>query len=65
MPNYHSEKHIISDARDGYTIVMELNGKIIGRGTLSATNIRRVFINPAYQHKGFGKLVGIDRKNEL
>ena len=55
--DYHSEKHILNDARDGYTIILQANGKIIGTGTLLGTNIRRVFIDPSYQHKGFGKLV--------
>jgi GNAT superfamily N-acetyltransferase len=55
--DYHSEEHILSDARDGYTIVLECNGKIMGTGTLLGTNIRRVFVEPFYQHKGFGKSV--------
>lgn len=54
---HHSEEHILNDARDGYTIILECNGKIIGTGTLLGTNIRRVFIDPSYQHKGFGKLI--------
>ena len=54
---YHSEEYIVSDARDGYTIVLECDGRIIGTGTLLGTNIRRVFIDPSYQHKGFGKLI--------
>lgn len=55
--DYHSEEHILSDAIEGYTIVLECNGKIVGAGTLLGTNIRRVFIEPSYQHKGLGKLV--------
>jgi len=53
----HSEEHILGDAREGYTIILEFNGKIIGTGTLSGTNIRRVFIYPSYQYNGLGKLV--------
>ena len=49
--DYHSEEHILSDARDGYTIILESNGKIIGTGTLLGTNIRRVFIDLSYQHR--------------
>ncbi len=55
--DYHSEEPILSDARDGYTIVLEFYEKIIGTGTLLYANIRRVFIDPSYQHKGFEKLV--------
>ena len=55
--NYHSKEHIFNDAANGYTIVLESDGKIIGTGTLSGTNVRRVFIDPSYQRKGLGKLV--------
>lgn len=55
--DYHSEENILSDAREGYIVILELNEKIIGTGTLLDTNIRRVFIDPSYQQKGFGKLV--------
>jgi GNAT superfamily N-acetyltransferase len=53
----HSEAHILGDVREGYTIILECNGKIVGTGTLLGTNIRRVFIDPSHQHKGLGKLV--------
>ena len=55
--DYHSGEHILNDAREGSTIILDFSGKIIGTGTLLGTNIRRVFIDPSYQHRGFGKLV--------
>ena len=55
--DYHSEEYILNDARDGYTIILDFSGKIIGTGTLLGTNIRQVFIDPSYQYRGFGKLV--------
>ena len=55
--DYHSEEQILGDGREGYIIILECNGKIIGTGTLLGTNIRRVFIDPSYQYKGFGKSV--------
>jgi putative acetyltransferase len=54
---YHSEAHILEDARNGYTLVLEIQGQIVGTGTLLGTNVRRVFIHPSCQHLGFGKLV--------
>ena len=54
---YHSEQHILQNARDGYTIVLEAHGNIIGTGTLLGTNVRRVFVHPRFQRKGFGKLI--------
>jgi GNAT superfamily N-acetyltransferase len=55
--DYHTEEHILGDAIEGYTIILECDGKIVGTGTLLGTNIRRVFIDPSHQHKGLGKLV--------
>lgn len=55
--DYHSEEHILNDARVGYTIILDFSEKIIGTGTLLGMNIRRVFIDPSYQRRGFGKLV--------
>ena len=55
--NYHSDEQIEKDALEGYTAVLELNNKIIGTGTLVGSNVRRVFIDPSYQLKGFGKLI--------
>lgn len=55
--NYHSDEQIKKDALQGYTVVLELNNKIIGTGTLVGSNVRRVFIDPSYQLKGFGKLI--------
>lgn len=54
---YHSEQHILEDAEKGYTILLEIDGTIIGTGTLLGANIRRVFVHPSWQHKGFGKLI--------
>ena len=54
---YHSEAHVLEDAAAGYAVVLEVDGEIAGTGTLVGTNVRRVFIHPAYQHQRFGKLV--------
>jgi len=54
---YHSEAHVVEDAREGYTVVVEVDRRIIGTGTLLGGKVRRVFVHPAYQHLGFGKLI--------
>ena len=37
--------------------LIDNDGKIIGTGTLLNTNIRRVFVDPSYQHQGLGKII--------
>ena len=53
----HSNVQILEDAILGFTLVLELNGKIIGTGTIVDKTIMRVFIDPFFQHKGYGKLI--------
>lgn len=54
---YHSKGDIIRDASQGYTVIADCNGEILGTGTLLGTNIRRVYVNPLHQHEGIGKLI--------
>ena len=55
--DYHSGSQILADAKLGQTVVMDLNGQIIGTGTICEQNICRVFISPAFQGQGFGRMV--------
>ena len=55
--DYHSEQRILDDATAGYTVVVEYGTVIVGTGTLSGTNIRRVFVDSLHQHRGTGKLI--------
>jgi N-acetylglutamate synthase-like GNAT family acetyltransferase len=55
--DHHSEEQILTDAAGGYMVVAEYNGEILGTGTLSGSNMRRVYINPPHQHRGIGKLI--------
>ena len=55
--NYHSKEQILDDTTNGYTLIAECNGEIIGTATLLGTNIRRVFVSPPHQHRGIGKLL--------
>ena len=64
--NYHSKESILNDAANGYVVVAEASGQMLGTGTLLVTNVRRVFISPGYQRKGIGKLIvqELERKAE-
>lgn len=55
--DYHSSSQILADARQGQTIVLDLNERIVGTGTICEQNIRRVFISPAFQGRSFGRMV--------
>jgi phosphoglycolate phosphatase len=55
--HHHSVENILKDLERGYIVVAELEGKIIGTGTLVGNSVRRVFVNPLNQGKGIGILV--------
>lgn len=55
--DYHSSSQILTDARQGQTVVLDLNERIVGTGTICEQNIRRVFISPAFQGRSFGRMV--------
>ncbi|UCD08227.1 MAG: GNAT family N-acetyltransferase [Dehalococcoidales bacterium] len=59
---FHSRENILHDAENGYCVLAEDNGRIIGTGTLLDDGIRRVYIDPSYQNNGIGK--GIYRELE-
>jgi len=46
----------MKDIERGYIVVAESGGLLLGTGTIIETSIRRVFINPEYQHQGIGKI---------
>lgn len=55
--DYHSNSHILADAKQGQMAVLDINGQIIGTGTICEQNICRVFISPPLQGLGFGRMV--------
>jgi GNAT superfamily N-acetyltransferase len=61
---YHAEETILSDAAAGYTVVAETGDVIVATGTLLETNIRRVFVSPALQGRGIGRLVAEELEKE-
>ncbi len=54
---WHSDDKILKNAREGYTIILEQGDRIIGTGTVVGDEIARVFVEPASQKCGFGKLI--------
>lgn len=54
---WHCDDRIQKDAKEGYTIVLEKDNQIIGTGTIVDNQIMRVFVQPALQKRGFGKLI--------
>jgi N-acetylglutamate synthase-like GNAT family acetyltransferase len=53
---HHSDK-ILKNAKEGYTIILEQGGRIVGTGTVVGNEIARVFVGPPFQKSGFGKLI--------
>ena len=60
----HNEQEMVKDAADGITLIAEYDGKMIGIGTLLKERIKRVYVDPACQGKGIGKMI-MSRLEEL
>jgi GNAT superfamily N-acetyltransferase len=54
---FHSDERILDDAHEGYTVVLELDGRIVATGTLTGSHVYRVFVEPALQGLGYGKTI--------
>jgi GNAT superfamily N-acetyltransferase len=54
---YHSEQAIRQDAGAGCTLVVDRAGRVLGTGTLAGDEIKRVFVDPAFQRQGLGRLL--------
>jgi len=55
--DYHCGESILKGAKEGYTIILEQDGQIIGTGTIVDGHVMRVFVRPEYQKLGFGKII--------
>ena len=55
--DYHSEENILKSAKEGYTVVLKKDNQIVGTGTIVNDHIMRVFVDPAFQKLGFGKVI--------
>lgn len=55
--DHHAERNILADADKG-TVLMLLQGDmIIGTGTRVGAEIKRVFVEPSLQGKGYGRRI--------
>jgi GNAT superfamily N-acetyltransferase len=55
--DWHHHDKILKNAKEGYTIILERDGRMVGTGTVVGNEIARVFIEPEFQKCGFGKLI--------
>ncbi|MBN2074855.1 MAG: GNAT family N-acetyltransferase [Dehalococcoidales bacterium] len=54
---FHCRENILNDAENGYCVIAENAGRIVGTGTLLEDGIRRVYIDPIYQKSGIGRRI--------
>jgi N-acetylglutamate synthase-like GNAT family acetyltransferase len=54
---HHSTEHIITEASEGYTLVVEYEGRIVGTGNVLHERIQSVFVHLEYQRRGYGTTV--------
>ena len=54
IEDHYSTERIMADASEGYTLVIEHHGYIIGIGNLLQDEIQSVFIHPDYQQQELG-----------
>lgn len=55
--DWHSDEKILKNAKEGYTILLYQDTRIFGTGTIVDDQVMRVFVDPAFQRHGFGKLI--------
>jgi len=53
----HTPERILEDANRGCTFVLASGGRIVGTGTLLGSTIKRVFVHPSHQRRGYGALL--------
>ncbi len=54
---HHADEEILADAQEGYTVVLERDGIIIGTGTLVGKKVTRAYVAPELQGQGLGKRI--------
>lgn len=55
--DHHSRTNIMKALQDEYVLLLELDGQVLGTGSLLKNEIKRMFILPEYQGKGYGSLL--------
>ena len=55
IDEHHSTEHIFAEASEGFTLVIQCEGKIIGTGNVLHEQIQSLFVHPEYQRRGYGR----------
>ena len=55
--NLHSKENMEKDIPKGCTLMLELEGKIIASGSIVGNEIKRIFVLPEYQSRGYGRKI--------
>ena len=55
--DWHCDKNVLKDAKKGHMIVLERDSRIIGTGTFIGDEIKRVFVESAFQKHGIGNIL--------
>jgi GNAT superfamily N-acetyltransferase len=62
---HHSKENMEKQLPNEYTLVLVENNELIGTGTLYNNEIKRFFILPEYQNKGYGKKLLIELEKNI
>jgi GNAT superfamily N-acetyltransferase len=54
---YNWDGNILKAARDGYIVVAEMQGEIVGTGSVIGDVVLRVFVDPDHQKQGLGRMI--------
>jgi RimJ/RimL family protein N-acetyltransferase len=54
MDDHHSPDQILQEATEGFTLIIECEGTIIGTGNITHDWIQSILIHPEYQRQGLG-----------
>jgi GNAT superfamily N-acetyltransferase len=63
--NLYAKENMIEKLSDEYSKIALDDDKVIGIGSVKENNIRMFYILPAYQNKGYGKLLYAELEKEI
>lgn len=62
---HHNEDNILSDFKNGQVFLISDCDQIVGTGTLDGNHIKRVFVLPEFQGKGYGAAIMTYLEDEI
>lgn len=62
---HHSDAHIARDIADKKVYLLQVEGENIGTVTICGNEISRLFVLPAFQHKGYGTFLMNFAENQV